>query len=190
MAPSAEIQLVKDAKAGDLDAFDTLYKTHKPQIFHTVLSRAHPDDVDDLVQITFLRAFEHLALFRGDSAISTWLTRIALNACSAQWRRRVQQQICHASIDVTESVADPETPETELQRVEFEALVRDVIGHLPEKYQRAIWLYYVLDHSYEDITKILDVPVGTVKTWLNRGRQELKHRLKRVGIYSYELASP
>jgi RNA polymerase sigma-70 factor (ECF subfamily) len=86
-----------------------------------------------------------------------------------------------------EPVADFETPDMGLQRAEFEAIVRDVIVHLPEKYRRAIWLHYVLDHSYEDITKILKVPVGTVKTWLNRGRQELKQRFKRVGIYGYEV---
>lgn len=187
MAPSAEIELVKEAKAGDLEAFDTLYKTHQPRIYHTILSRSHPDDVDDLVQVTFLRAFECLTRFRGESAFSTWLTRIALNVCNTQWRTRAVQQSRYVSVDVTESVADFETPDMGLQRAEFEAIVRDVIVHLPEKYRRAIWLHYVLDHSYEDITKILKVPVGTVKTWLNRGRQELKQRLKRVGIYGYEV---
>ncbi|MFT5366166.1 MAG: RNA polymerase sigma-70 factor (ECF subfamily) [Candidatus Latescibacterota bacterium] len=188
MALSSEIQLVNEAQSGDLEAFDALYKTHHPQIYHTVLSRAHPDDVDDLVQVTFLRAFECLALFRGESAFSTWLTRIAMNACHTQWRTRAQQQARYVSVDVTESAADLELPDMGLQRAEFEALVRDVIAHLPEKYRRAIWLHYVLDHSYEDITKILKVPIGTVKTWLNRGRLELKQRLKRVGIYGYELA--
>jgi RNA polymerase sigma-70 factor (ECF subfamily) len=188
MSLPSEKQLVQNAKSGDLEAFDMLYRAHQPRIYHTVLSRAHPDDVDDLVQVTFLRAFECMALFRGESAFSTWLTRIALNVCNTQWRTRSIQQARHVSVDMTEAVADVETPDVGMQRAEFEALVRDVIGHMPEKYCRAIWLHYVLDHSYEDITKILVVPVGTVKTWLNRGRQELKQRLKRVGIYGYELA--
>lgn len=188
MALSCDAQLVQDAQAGDLEAFDTLYKTHQSRIYHTILSRAHPDDVDDLLQVTFLRAFECLALFRGESAFSTWLTRIALNVCNTQWRTRSVQQARHVCVDMTESVADVETPDMELQRAEYQALVRDVIAHMPEKYRRAIWLHYVLDHSYEDITKILKVPIGTVKTWLNRGRQELKKRLKRVGIYDFELA--
>lgn len=188
MALYSETHLVTQAQAGDLDAFDELYKTHQPRIYHTILSRAHPDDVDDLVQVTFLRAFESLSLFRGESAFSTWLTRIALNVCYTQWRTRSLHQSRHVDEDVTTSVADFETPDRDLQRAEFQEIVREVIVHLPEKYRRAIWLHYVLDHSYEDITHILEVPVGTVKTWLNRGRQELKSRLKRVGIYGYELA--
>lgn len=188
MALSCDAQLVQDAQAGDLEAFDMLYKTHQPRIYHTILSRAHPDDVDDLVQMTFLRAFEYLALFRGESAFSTWLTRIALNVCNTQWRVRSMQRSRHVCVDMAEPIADAETPEMGFQRAEHQALVRDVIAHMPEKYRRAIWLHYVLDHSYEDITKILKVPIGTVKTWLNRGRQELKQRLKRVGIYDFELA--
>lgn len=184
----SERQLVTLAQAGDDEAFDALYKTHQPRIYHTILSRAHPDDVDDLVQITFLRAYEALDLFRGEAAFSTWLTRIALNVCNTQWRTRSLQQSRHVSADMSEAVPDFETPEMGLQREEFQTILRETLVHLPEKYRRAIWLHYVLDHSYEEITRIMEVPVGTVKTWLNRGRQEMKHHLKRVGVYGYELA--
>ncbi|MDA0709133.1 MAG: RNA polymerase sigma factor [bacterium] len=181
-----EAKLVARAKAGNLESFGSLYKTHQGKIRQMILPRAHPDDVEDLVQVTFLRAFECLALFRGESAFSTWLVRIAMNVCNTQWRARSQRQARFISVDTRDVVADLETPETELQRAQFEALIHDVIADMPDKYRRAIWLHYVMDHSYEEITRILEVPVGTVKTWLNRGRQELKKRLERVGVYGYE----
>ena len=188
--PQEETQLIHQAQTGDSHAFDRLYKTHQPRIYNTVLSRAHPNDVDDLVQITFMRAFENIKHFRGTSAFATWLTRIALNVCNSQWRTRSQQQLRHTSLDAAEQPLDiqADTPETQLQRAEYRTLVMQNIQHLPEKHRKAVWLHYVMDHSYEEITRALHVPVGTVKTWLNRGRRELRDSLQRQGVYDYELA--
>jgi len=186
----AETQLIRQVQTGDSNAFDRLYKTHQPRIYNTVLSRAHPNDVDDLVQITFMRAFESIQDFRGTAAFATWLTRIALNVCNTQWRTRSRQQSRHTSLDTTDQPLDihTDTPETQLQRAEYRTLVMQNIQKLPEKHRKAVWLHYVMDRSYEEITHTLCVPVGTVKTWLNRGRRELRDSLQRQGVYDYELA--
>lgn len=186
MAPAEEIRLIHQAQTGNTKAFDALYLAHHTQIASVVSTRAKAQDVDDLVQITFIRAFERIGAFRGASAFSTWLTRIALNVCNTHWRK--DQRAHYVTLDKTDILKDTETPDTHLQRAEYYALIMQGIQHLPEKHRKAVWLHYIMDHSYEDITRILQVPIGTVKTWLNRGRQDLRLWLGRLGIHNPELA--
>jgi len=186
MAPAEEIQLIHKAQTGNTKAFDILYLAHHAQICNIVRTRVNANDVEDLVQITFIRAFERITAFRGASAFATWLTRIALNVCNTHWRKC--QQVHYVTLEKTDIIKDTETPDTHLQRAEYYALIMQGIQHLPEKHRKAVWLHYIMDHSYEDITRILQVPVGTVKTWLNRGRHDLRLFLRRLGIHNPELA--
>jgi RNA polymerase sigma-70 factor (ECF subfamily) len=178
--------LIQCAQQGDRNAFDILYRLHYPQIYNTITTRAYPDDVDDLVQNTFMRAFQNIGTFRQDAAFATWLTRIAINVCNTQWRARSISQSHHDTQTPAEYVTDRNTPETQLQNTEYQTIVLQCIQKLPEQHRKAIWLHYIQEHSYEEITRILKVPIGTVKTWLNRGRQELKDLLYR--LYGVEWA--
>jgi|ETNmetMinimDraft_35_1059890.scaffolds.fasta_scaffold92725_2 RNA polymerase sigma-70 factor (ECF subfamily) len=186
MALVEETRLIHQAQTGNNKAFDALYRAHHAQIYNTVRTRANLNDVEDLVQITFIRAFERISAFRGASAFSTWLTRISLNVCNTHWRKHQQAQ--YVTLEKTDIIKDTETPDTHLQRAESYALIMKGIQHLPEKHRKAVWLHYIMDHSYEDITRILQVPSGTVKTWLNRGRQDLRIWLRRLGIHNPEMA--
>jgi len=187
MAPAEETQLIHQAQTGNTKAFDALYHAHHAQIYNTVRTRASANDVEDLVQITFIRAFERITAFRGASAFSTWLTRIALNVCNTHWRKH--QRAHYVTLETTDIIiTDTETSDTHLQRAEYYALIMQGIQHLPEKHRKAVWLHYIMDHSYEDITQILQVPIGTVKTWLNRGRHDLRLWLQSVGIHNPEMA--
>ena len=78
------------------------------------------------------------------------------------------------------------TPESDLHHKEYQNLILQGIQTLPERHRKAMWLRYVKDRSYGEITRALQVPIGTVKTWLARGRQELRGELQRLGIYGYE----
>lgn len=184
-----EFALIQRAQAGDAQAFETLYKTYNPRIYNIIAARAHPDDIEDLTQITFMRAFEYLSQFRGDANFTTWLTRIAHNVCYSQWRLRQQNQTRQNAIQTnTYPKTEETTPETCMHRTEIETLLQQSIAHLPEKYRQVIFLHYIKERSYEDLTRILHVPTGTVKTWLNRGRQELRYYLHKQGIYGLEIA--
>jgi len=147
------------------------------------------ESIEDLVQVTFMRAFRALHTFRGDAAFSTWLTQIALNACRSHLRSWQMKQAWQQGVDDLEAVSSVareiplyEDPEKTMRRKRREALVRQGIQALPARYRRAMWLHYVMDWSYEEITHTLHVPIGTLKTWLYRARRQLAGEFRRLGL--------
>ena len=188
MSHREEGRIVLRARTGDRTAFGHLYKVHFPGIHATVSRRKrNRDEVDDLVQVTFVRAFLGLKAFRGDSAFSTWLTRIALNMCNSHYRasrerRQWIEQFSHTVADELHSTAG-ENPEESMHRKQRREIVMRHIRALPANYRGAMWLRYVEDFSYTEIETKLQVPMGTVKTWLWRGRQLLKEAFQETGSH-------
>ena len=179
-----EKELVKRTLEGDLDAFGSLYRTHQSRIFATVRGRTrNKEDVEDLVQTTFIRAYLGLSGYRGEAAFSTWLTQIAMNLCTSHSRSR------KALNGRIEAVEDPclrdmwepargENPEESLNRKEHVEMLMQHIRNLPTPYREAMELRYVEDRSYLEIMEALDVPMGTVKSWLHRARAQLEATLE------------
>ena len=177
-----EKELVSRTLDGDQRAFGALYDSYRPRVYATVRGRTRDtDDVDDLVQATFIRAYQGLAGFRGEAAFSTWLTQIAMNLCTSHVRSQRARQ---TRLDV---VSEPETeirdvwepartdsPEEALDKKEDQEMLIRAIRRLPPSYRRAMWLRYVEDRSYLEIMVALEVPMGTVKSWLHRARQQLE----------------
>jgi RNA polymerase sigma-70 factor, ECF subfamily len=182
--------LIQESLSGNRRAFEKLYQKYRNQIYGTLLQRiSDRDTVDDLMQNTFLRAYRSLHTFKGNAAFSTWLTQIALNVYRSHLR---SQQVRQNWVSQTE---DPETvptvirdlknnnsPDQIVQDRERTELVRQSIQNLPERYRKAMWLRYVKDWSYEEITHALQVPLGTVKTWLCRARRQLKSDFRKLGL--------
>lgn len=127
--------------------------------------------------MTFIRAFQGLDGFRGDAAFSTWITRIALNVSHShhQWRSAQKRQMDPeaAAFAAPSAACDPEH---RVHQAECRRRVLQMIRSLPKRYRRAMALRYVSDCSYAEIESALAVPIGTVKTWLWRGRQILRDR--------------
>ena len=177
---------------GDRKAFEAIYNAHHAHVQAFVTRHTTEfDRVEDLVQITFLRAFRALHTFRGEAAFSTWLIQIALNVCRSD-QRALQRERARFSCS-----GDPEAesrapfdlpqaleldPEQLLQQKERRDLVMREINNLPERYRTAVLLHYFRDRSYEEITRVLHVPIGTVKTWIFRARQQLKGQFQRIGL--------
>ena len=187
---TGDTALIHQALAGDEGAFESLYRSHSGRVL-AVVNRCtgDGDDRDDLVQVTFVKAFQALSGFRGQSAFSTWLTRIALNVCTSHLRaRRVRENLNNNpgsfGLDLYPpwSPATRDDPETEMIRKERRALVRRKIQSLPSQLKKAIWLRYVQEKSYREITEMLQVPMGTVKIWLYRGRHRLKGEFQKLGV--------
>lgn len=180
--------LIQQSLAGDRRAFDALYRKHRDQIYGTLAPRVMDRDMlDDLVQNTFFRAFRSLHTFKGNAAFATWLTQIALNVYRSHLRSLQTRQHWISEAEdpevltgIVHNVYD--TPEYDLQERERTELVRKSIEALPERYRKVMWLRYVLDWSYEEITHALQVPIGTVKTWLCRARRQLKGEFRKVGL--------
>ncbi len=185
-----EQYLVRRAIDGDAAAFGVLYRACHEQIYATMVRRtSDPETAQDLVQTAFLKAYGALGTYRGEAAFATWLTQIALNVHKSHFRK---QQVSRRWIKVTDdpaALADAtrmpvagENPEVSVARSQQRELVRKSIRALPARYRKVVWMRYVRDWSYEEITLALQIPMGTVKTWLNRGRYQLKGEFKKRGL--------
>ena len=192
MSPTEDRALIRRTLDGDRTAFEALYRAHHPQDYAMIARRvADRDLIEDLIQTTFLRAYRSLKTYRGDAAFSTWLTQIALNVYKSHLRaQRVRQTWVHETEDpervagIDREPAPYENPEHVMQQKERRKLVIKGIRSLPVRYRKAVWLRYFRDWSYEEITQALQVPMGTVKTWLCRGRRQLKGEFRKLGLHA------
>ena len=184
--------LIQKTLRGDRKAFEKLYHQHRDQVYGVLAQRLRDRDLlDDLVQNTFLRAYKSLHTFKGEALFSTWLTQIALNVYRSHLRSLQSRQNWLMTSEDPEGINGVlhdhdkmDDPARTLQNKERAELVRQSIDKLPERYRKAMWLRYVMDWSYEEITQSLQVPLGTVKTWLSRARAQLKREFLKLGLES------
>ena len=188
--PAQDTELVSQAQAGSQEAFENLYRAYHSRIFGVVMQRVMDrDEAEDLIQMTFIRAFLGLKGFRGDSAFLTWLTRIALNVCMTHFRTTQARKSWLEVVEDIDSVPGKlpvfyDSPEEMLYQKQRQEAVIQGIQALPEHWGKAVWLRYVEDLSYNEIVEELRVPMGTVKTWLWRGRQQLKEEFQRSDVWA------
>jgi len=171
--------LVQQAVSGDSRAFARLMELYKKRI--TVLGMSffkNTTDTDDFVQEVFIKVYKSLGKFKGESAFSTWLTRIAYNtAVNAVNRRKEYAPIADEEI-IEDSNFTPE--EKEIRRLTIEA-VHEAIAELPEKYAICLELYFFYDIPYEEISVITAYPVNTIKSHIFRAKSILRAKLR--GFY-------
>ena len=176
----SDVQLIHMIKAGDKSAFDRLYRLHQNRV-RAIVRRyvQNRDEAEDLTQIVFMKVFQGLRLFRGESAFTTWLTRIAFNVGRSHLRSRQSQQ--NGMATVAQQMPEPipfATPEDRIMKRERRQRLTQGLDTLPKAQQRALWLRYMKDLSYREIVQEMQVPIGTVKIWLYRGRHQLKRALE------------
>lgn len=180
--------LISRAQQGDRSAFNTLIRKHEARAYQYAyrLTR-NQEEAADIVAEAFVRVYNALHNFKGQSAFSTWLYRILTN-CYLDTRKKGKNRTI-VSLDAVmqtsegemeRQIEDPSlTPQQEAEREERETRVEDAVGLLPE-YQRAmIVMYHAEMMSYEEIAASLDLPLGTVKSRLNRARLSLRELLVR-----------
>jgi RNA polymerase sigma-70 factor (ECF subfamily) len=182
-----DFALVERAKEGNQKAYAELMQRYKDSIYFMVLKMVNnKDDAMDITVTTFAKAFENLEKYRPDYAFSTWLFRIATNG-SIDFIRKKKLQT--TSIDglnfegsedrVFEIKSDGLNPEeTSIKKQQTEQL-KEIIDKLPPRYKTLIILRYFEELSYEEISEQLDLPLGTVKAQLFRGRDLLSNVLNR-----------
>lgn len=185
--------LVAKAQSGDSDAFNALLLRHQDTIFNAVLRLVGEHHrALDVAQEVFLRAFRALPAFKGDSAFSTWLYRIALNLCSTERaKRRRPLEARMMSLDAP--TADGEGRRTDLEpadrgsepgddamRSEIHARVHDAIDALDEEFRSVVVLRDLCDMSYEEMAEVLDCPIGTIRSRLHRARLKLEESLRGI----------
>jgi RNA polymerase sigma-70 factor (ECF subfamily) len=177
---SSDSEIIARAQAGDLRAFETLYRKHEHQVYRTALAiLGESQAAEEVLQDCFLRAYKHLQRLNGEPSVSPWLHRVAVNLCYSRLRRNYLAQLT-VSLESLSNHPFPShspSPEDSTQYNEIQATVQRGIAALGFKHRSVIVLYYLQGFSLEEIAYILDCPVGTVKSRLHHARKELSQRL-------------
>ena len=178
---------VQAACAGDLGAFNALVEQYQGLVFNLAYrTLSDAEDAADATQEAFFSAYRHLGSFRGGS-FKGWLLRIAVNACYDQLRRRQRRPTdsLEALLEQPgreQGLPDPAAgPEPVALTAETAAAIQDGLARLPTDMRLAVVLCDVQSASYEEAAQALDVPIGTVKSRLSRGRAQLRDFLARRG---------
>lgn len=176
--------LVEKSRAGDLDAFEELVKRYEGKVY-TVAYRfvGNHADASDLAQETFVRVYQSLPGFRGESSFATWLYRIAANVCRDDLRKKQRRQ--KVSLDeIMEQpggYAHPAStdigPEEAMEQLETRTAVQVCLNSLSEEHRLVLVMREVQGLSYEEIAAVLGCSLGTVKSRINRARQALKQKI-------------
>ncbi len=188
MAEDTDKELVKRVQRGDQAAFDLLYARYQSKILN-LISRYVRDseEVRDVAQEAFIKAYRALPRFRGESAFYTWLYRIAINTAKnhlvARSRRPPSADVDIEDADYrddADNLRDSENPESALSRDQLKAAIDQALIDLPDDLRSALTLREFDGLSYEQIAEILDCPVGTVRSRIFRAREFVDERMQVV----------
>lgn len=183
-----ERQLVIDAISGDILSFQKLVEIHQKKIYNIVFRMINnEEDAKDLTQDILVKAYKNMDKFRLDSSFGTWLYRIATNTCLDELRKRKKKYIeIPLTIDDAESdkplkeyAIDNKGPDVQVLKKERQRVISEAIKSLPPDYRKVIVLRDIQGFSYEEISKICDINIGTIKSRINRGRSQLRDQLMK-----------
>jgi len=166
--------LVRRFRAGEAQAFTDLVLRHQQRVYSICLRvLGDADAAADVAQDTFLTVLRKLDGFRGDAAFTTWLHRVTVNACYDELRRKRRRPMLHT---VTDDDLEHEPGPPTLDHADEVAGTRDAaaaLASIPEEFRIALVLADVQDMAYDQIAQVLEVPIGTVKSRVHRGRLAL-----------------
>jgi RNA polymerase sigma-70 factor (ECF subfamily) len=186
-------QLVELARAGESAAFGTIMQRHNRRLYRVARGILGEDcEAEDAVQETWMRAFQNLASWRGEAALTTWLTRIAINEALGRKRKR-RPAVDVSKLDLIDEQGEArvlifpgtrpgDDPEADASRAEVRRLLEHAIDDLPDGFRIVFVMRDVEQMSVEETASQLDIPAETVKTRLHRARRRLREALQeRLG---------
>lgn len=187
MAPLEDRQLIERCRSGDREAFDELVRRYEKQAYNLAYRLSgNYDDASDVVVEAFVRVFQGLHTFRGEANFGTWLHRVVVNTFLDMRKRSkgrqnvsLEEQLELDGDTFTRRIEDTSPgPEELVEKEEREEVLQRAIAQLPPERRILIVLYHFENLSYEEIAQMLNLPVGTVKSRLNRARLALREILQ------------
>jgi len=183
-----DLEWVARVVAGDLDAYARLIDRHRDFVYSIALRIVgNETDAEDISQEAFVTAFRALGSFRRESKFSSWLYRIVVNLALAHEKKRQRSRLVDVAwngrgeppVGIAATDVDPEKA---LLDREIRQSVKRAIGALPPHYRVVLTLYHLEERSYEEVARVLDLPMGTVKTHLHRAREMLRRIVERQDL--------
>jgi RNA polymerase sigma-70 factor (ECF subfamily) len=172
--PEPDEELVRRTVAGDRAAFPELVRRHERRMFAVAVRMlGREEDALDATQDAFLTVYRKLEQFRGESAFSTWMHRITVNACYDVLRKRARQPMLHLATDDDREYEPGPPVEDHAEAVAGGLDVQRALEQLPPDFRAVLVLADVQDLSYEEVADVLEIPIGTVRSRLHRGRLAL-----------------
>ncbi len=172
-----DADLVSRCRAGDVDAFETVYRQYAPRIYALASRMAGSADTgEDLLQEIFLQAHRKMATFKGDSSLGTWLYRLAVNHCLDFVRsRRTKMDKVTDTLDGEQSVEPASRLETPIARIDLERALQA----LPEGCREAFVLHDIEGFDHREVAEMLGIAEGTSKSQVFKARMKLRAALAR-----------
>ena len=179
-----DIQLIEKCLLDDGLAWEEILRRYKKRIFNIAYQFVgRMDEAEDLSQEIFFKVFNALDKFNQEANFQYWIIRVGKNYCIDYYRKKRKER--EAMVDNMEQVINVlksvSTPQLVLEEKEKQKAIRESIGSLPPILRSCIVLRNIYGYSYQEIAKILDIPEGTVKSRINRGRLELSRKLDQAG---------
>jgi RNA polymerase sigma-70 factor (ECF subfamily) len=188
--PRAEAEFIERLKRGEAAAFEELVADRSGEIYGLLFRLTeNSEEARDLTQETFLRAFQSIGRFRGEADLRTWIYRIAINQARNRWRWwRRRRRDSTVSLEATQGPTNQtlmstlaessNNPEQETLAHEREVALRSALQKVGRAYRETVILRDIEGFTYEEIATTLGINIGTVKSRLARGRQELRQKLE------------
>lgn len=185
-----EKELIALCQQGDVNAFERLIAGYQKKVINAAYGMmGNPEDAYDIAQEVFLKVFQNIGKFHGQSSFSTWLYRVTSNVCLDELRRRKRRISDAVSLSPDEEsdfaeiqIADKDAgPQEQAERSETRLAVQKAIDALPEDYRAVIVLRELQGLDYQQIADAMECSLGTVKSRISRARQMLKEKLINMG---------
>ncbi len=178
------LDLINRFKDGDTSAFEEIVLEYQDKIYNLcrhMLQNAH--DAEDAAQDVFVKAYQNLNRFKPEASLLTWLYRIAINTCIDYRRKPFFESLFKTSkegdVFAVDQLSDSPSPERLYESKQISHAIQLTLGRLSEKLRTVIVLKEIEGLSYEEISEILEVSIGTVKSRISRAREELRELLKK-----------
>jgi RNA polymerase sigma-70 factor (ECF subfamily) len=177
--PETDERLVRRFQDGSADAFEMLVQRHGARVYNLCLRiLGDAEEAADASQDTFLSALRKLHTFRGDAAFTTWLHRVAVNACYDSLRKKRRRPLLQLAPEEGDERPEPSLPAPDhAEGVVLSVDVAKALMEIPEEFRVVLVLADVQDLPYDEIATVLEIPVGTVKSRVFRGRAALGRAL-------------
>lgn len=179
---------INEVLKGNQEAFEEIVTLFQHRLYHVCFRMlSNRQEAEDIAQEAFVRAYINIHTFDQKRKFSTWLFRIATNLCIDRIRKKKPDYYLDANVPGTEGLtmysqiaADGQLPEDEVEQMETQERIQYEIGQLSDKYRSVIILRYIEELPLQEISDILELPLGTVKTRVHRGRAALRKQMSNL----------